>query len=184
MAYPPSRQIMIGSRLTWFEHFLNGWNTRFWKLEIFEKCPGPTFQKPTKYWCFENAPLPGSNFSKTRKNVFEKIKILEQLPGSKILLLAIQKNSSHIWEDAPRKVNNDEPDLRFFHGNLWPVISQAVRKPCFSTSIPRGQTCVSWISRHRRRRRRRLPTSRPLPTHPGMKYFREETLAVDYAHLS
>ena len=25
------------------------------------------------------------------------------------------------------------------------------------------------------------PRSRPLPTHPGMKYFREETLALDLA---
>ena len=40
------------------------------------------------------------------------------LPGSKIPLLAIHKIISHIWEDAPRKVNNDEPDLRFFHGNF------------------------------------------------------------------
>ena len=44
--------------------------------------------------------------------------------------LAILINIWHIWEDRSRKVNNDEPDLRFFHGNFWPVISQAVRKPC------------------------------------------------------
>ena len=25
--------------------------------------------------------------------------------------------------------------------------------------------------------------SRPLPTHPGMKYFRKETLAVDFSHF-
>merc|ERR1711908_224187 len=60
------------------------------------------------------------------------------LPKSKIPLLAIHKIISHIWEDGSRKVNNDEPNLRFFHGNFRPVISQAVRKPCFSTSIPRG----------------------------------------------
>ena len=36
----------------------------------------------------------------------------------------------HTWEDRSRKVNNDEPDLRFYHGNFWPVISQAVRKTC------------------------------------------------------
>ena len=47
--------------------------------------------------------------------------------------LAILVNIWHIWEDRSRKVNNDEPDLRFFHGNFWPVIDQAVRKPC-----PRG----------------------------------------------
>ena len=60
------------------------------------------------------------------------------MSGSKFPLLAIHKIISHIWEDGSRKVNNDEPDLRFFHGNFRPVISQAVRKPCFSTSIPRG----------------------------------------------
>ena len=64
-------------------------------------------------------PLPGSIFSKTHKiMVFEKIQIFEQLPGSKIPLSAIHKIISHIWEDAPRKVNNDNPDLRFFHGNF------------------------------------------------------------------
>ena len=79
--------------------------------------------------------------------------------GSKIPVLAIHKIISHIWEDRSRKVNNDEPDLRFFQGNFWPVISQAVWKPCFSTSIPRGPNlCIlgppTWISRRRRRRRR------------------------------
>ena len=50
----------------------------------------------------------------------QKNDVLENpvLPGSKIPLLAIHKIISHIWEDAPRKVNNDEPDLRFFHGNF------------------------------------------------------------------
>ena len=47
--------------------------------------------------------------------------------------LAILINIWHIWEDRSRKVNNDEPDLRFFHGNFWPVISRTIRKPC-----PRG----------------------------------------------
>ena len=83
-------------------------------------------------------PLSGSIFQKPAKKGVWKIKICEQLPGSKIPLLAIHKITSHTWEDAPRKVNNDEPDLRFFHGNFWPVISRTVRKPCFSTSIPRG----------------------------------------------
>ena len=45
-------------------------------------------------------------------------KIRDFLPGSKIPLLAIHKIISHIWEDRSRKVNNDEPDLRFFHGNF------------------------------------------------------------------
>ena len=70
----------------------------------------------------------------------QKIGFLKMPPfsGSEIPLLAIHKIISHIWEDRSRKVNNDEPNLRFFHGNFWPVISQAVRKPCFSAWIPRG----------------------------------------------
>ena len=48
----------------------------------------------------------------------KKIQISEQLPKSKIPLLAIHKLISHIWEDGSRKVNNDEPDLIFFHGNF------------------------------------------------------------------
>ena len=74
-------------------------------------------------------------FKNPQKNGFLKMSLFS---GSKIPLLAIHKIISHIWEDRSRKVNNDEPDLRFFHGNFRPVISQAVRKPCFSTSIPRG----------------------------------------------
>ena len=97
--------------------------------------------------------------------------------------LAILINIWHIWEDRSRKVNNDEPDLRFFHGNFWPVISQAVRKPCFSTSIPRGPTHLgpAWAHPDAAAGAGRIlkSRSRPLPTHPGMKYFRKETLAVD-----
>ena len=74
-------------------------------------------------------------FSNSRKNVVLK---MAPLPGSKFPRLAIHKIISHIWEDGSRKVDNDEPDLRFFYGNFSPVISRTVRKPCFSTSIPRG----------------------------------------------
>ena len=84
---------------------------------MLEKCPGHIF------------------FKNPQQNDVLKI---PPLPGSKIPLLAIHKIISHIRENRSRKVNNDELDLRFFHGNFRPVISQAVRKPCFSTSIPRG----------------------------------------------
>ena len=89
------------------------------ELEIwdFRKCPGPIFPILAKRKWFWKCP---------------------HLSGSKFQLLAIHKLISHIWEDGSRKVNNDEPDLRFFHGNFWPVISQAVQKPCFSAWIPRG----------------------------------------------
>ena len=77
------------------------------------------------------------------------------LPGSIIPLLATHKIISHIWEDRSRKVNNDQPGFRFFHGSFWPVISQAVRKPCFSTSIPRGPDLYILDFRRRRQRLRR-----------------------------
>ena len=86
---------------------------KFWKFEILEKCPGPIFQNPARKWCLEKS-------------------------RSKFPLLGIHKFISHIWEDGSQKVNNDDPELRFFHGSFWPVIGHAVRKPCFSTSIPRG----------------------------------------------
>ena len=112
---------------------------RFWKFQIFEKCPGPIFSKTRKILMFWKHPLCRVLFfQKPAKTCVWKIQIFEQLPGSKIPLSAIHKIISHIWEDAPRKVNNDEPDLRFFHGNFWPVISWTVQKPCFSTSTPRG----------------------------------------------
>ena len=78
----------------WLEHEI---------LEIsdLEKCPGPVFQKSAKNSVWKNPVL----------------------PGSKISFLAIHKSMSHIWENRSRKVNNDQTDLRFFHGNFWPVIS-------------------------------------------------------------
>ena len=68
-----------------------------------------------RFW--KNARVPF--FKNPQKNGVWKNQVL---PGSKIPLLAIHKIISHVWEDAPRKVNNEEPDLRFFHWNFWPVI--------------------------------------------------------------
>ena len=104
---------------TWSFGNLNGWN----------KCLGLFFSKKKT-----------QKEKKTKKKHcdLKKVNIFEQLPKSQIPLLAIHKIISHIWEDRSRKVNNDQPDFRFFHGNFWPVISQAVRKPCFSAWIPRG----------------------------------------------
>ena len=76
------------------------------------------------------------SFSKTSKRKW--VLKMPPLPGSEIPRLAIHKIISHIWEDRSRKVNNGEPGFRFFHWNFWPVISQAVRKSCFSAWIPRG----------------------------------------------
>ena len=61
----------------------------------------------------------------------------------------------YMWEDRSQKDHNDKPNLRFFHGNFWPVISQDVRKPRFSISIPRGPNpppCHSHSHSQRRRR--------------------------------
>ena len=55
--------------------------------------------------------------------VFEKIQIFEQLPGSKIPLLAIHKSISHIWEDAPRKVNNDANPISDFFTETFDLLS-------------------------------------------------------------
>ena len=45
-------------------------------------------------------------------------------------------NIWHIWEDRSQKVNNDKLDLIILHGNFWPVMSQAVRKPCPRGGVP------------------------------------------------
>ena len=69
--------------------------------------------------------------------------------------------------------------------SVWPVLSQGVRKPSFSCLIPRGQNLgfpdaagAAFAGGAGRILKSR---SRALPTHPGMKYFRKETLAVDLA---
>ena len=93
-----------------------------------------------------------------------------------------------IWEDGSRKVNMNEPNLRIYHGNFWPVMSQAVRKPCFSTSIPRGPNlCILDFQ---------TPPPAPAPPAPdefsnpdpgpsqrtqGWNTSARETLAVDMA---
>ena len=132
----------------------------FWEFEMLEKCRGTMFQIAAK------------------KGVWK----IEQLPKTKSPLSAIHKLIWHIWEDGSRKVNVNEPNLRIYHGNVWPVISQAVRKPCFSTSIPRGQIPRFPDAAAGAAGRTLKSRSRPLPTHPGMKCFRKETLAVDDIH--
>ena len=56
--------------------------------------------------------------------------------------LATLINIWHVWEDGSQKVNMNEPDLRICHGNFWPVIGQAVRKPCPLPPFP--QNIQSW----------------------------------------
>ena len=85
-------------------------NFRFWKnVRV-------SFFKNPQNMCFENVPLcPVLFFSKTRKKmVFEKIQIFEQLPGSKIPLLATHKIISHIWEDDLEKLITTNPIWDFF----------------------------------------------------------------------
>ena len=125
---------------------------RFWKFQIFEKCPGPIFQKPAKKWCFENAPhLSGSNFSKTRKKmVFEKIQIFDQLGPS----------LGPPWAHP-----------------LGPSLGPPTWAQLGPTHLGPGAAAGAGASAGGGRILK--SRSRPLPTHPGMKYFRKETLAVD-----
>ena len=162
------------------------WN--FENLRFLKNVRVPFFKNPQKIVFWKCPPFVRFQvFKNPQKMVFEKIQIWEQLLKSKSPLSAIHKIIWHIWQPRSRKVNNDEPDLRFFHGNFWPVISHAVRKPCFSTSIPRGPNPgfpdAAAGAAGAAAGRILKPRSRPLPTHPGMKYFRKETLAVDQKDL-
>ena len=104
-------------------------------------------------------------------NMWGGVKI-EQLPKSKSPLSAILMFFWHKWEDGSRKVDTNTVNFSSSPWNFGPVMNQDVRKPCFSTSIPRGQNpsfphaaaCAGPTLKSR---------SRPLPTHPGMKYFRK-----------
>ena len=95
----------------------------FWKFQIWETCPGPIFHKPANKTCVLKNPV---------------------LPGSKIPLLAIHKIISHIWEDAPRKVNNGEFDFSFFHGNFDLLSAGQFENLVFRPQSQGGQICVSW----------------------------------------
>ena len=90
---------------------------------------------------FENAhPLSGSHFSNSRKRIgFEKSQIWKQLSDFKSPLSAILMICWHQWEDESRKSNMSAANFSPTPWNFCLVMSQAVRKPCFSTSIPRGQ---------------------------------------------
>ena len=74
-------------------------------------------------------------FKNPQKNVFENKSVLS---GSKFPLLAIHKIISHIWEDGSRKVNNDEPDLRFFSRKLLTCYQPDSSKTLFFDLNPKG----------------------------------------------
>ena len=107
-----------------------------------------------------------------QKETNEKSQIWEQLSHFKSPLSATLMIFRHTWEDESRKVNLNAFIFSPTPWNFCPVMSQAVRKPCFLTSIPRGQIprfpdAAGAAGRTLKSR------SRPLPTHPGMKYFRK-----------
>ena len=52
----------------------------------------------------------------------------------------------HKWEDRSRKVGVNAFNFSSSHWNFWSVMSQAVRKPSFSTSIPRRQNPQNYTS--------------------------------------
>ena len=107
---------------------------KFWKFEILEKCPGSIFQIAAKKMFLKMPPLSGSKFP----------------------LLAIHKIISHIWEDGSRKVNNDEPDLRFLSRKLLICYKPCRSKTLFFDLNPKGKKFhISRCRRLRRRVRRR-----------------------------
>ena len=136
LAYRIFRLSTIGSRLTypviwaqseWTEHdFLEIWDlgnvsgshfskSRKTKLSFENACP----------WCFK---FP-------HKIGFWKVtdfQIFRSLP------LAILMIVWHKWEDGSWQVSMTAIDFSPTPWNFCPVMSQAVRKPCFSTSIPLG----------------------------------------------
>ena len=147
-------------------------NLRFWKND---RVPFFKFSQ-TRNWVSKMSTLVRIHvFENQQKMVFANIQFWEQLPKSKSPFSATHTIIWHIWKDGSRKVNNDEPDMRIYHGNFWPVMSQAVWKPCFLTSIPRGHiprfpdTAGTGGAAGQTLKSR----SRPLPTHPWMKYFRK-----------
>ena len=101
-------------------------------------------------WDWENARVPFYKF--LQKQVFKMptpgapnsrkktwVSKIEQLPKSKSGQTAILMFVWHKWEDGSRKVNMNAVNFSPTPWNFGPVMSQAVRKHCFSTSIPRGQ---------------------------------------------
>ena len=94
----------------------------------------------TYFWCFVNGRM---QFSKWPRPNFRSQNTIYFKAGNRFQVFKSPHLATliiiwHKWEDRSRKVSMEEPDLRFCHGNFWPFISHSVRKPCFSTSIPRG----------------------------------------------
>ena len=126
---------LIWAHSKWMEHdFLEIWD--------FRKMSGSHFSNSRKTIGFENAhPFkgPGPIFQSAAKRWVWKSQIWEQLSDFKSPLSATLMIFLHKWEDGSRKVNVNAVNFSPTPWNVCPVTSQAIRKPCFSTSIPREQ---------------------------------------------
>ena len=131
----------------------------------FEKMPTPTghmFQMPVnKTVFFLKMTTPGVS-NRCKMECFEKSSILEQFSHFKSIEPATLMIVWHKWEDRSWKASMNAFNFSLTPWHCCHVMVQAVGKPYLSISIPRWQN-----------HRFPDPNLTPLPTHPGMKYFRK-----------
>ena len=111
---------------------MNGWNMKFWKFKILEKCLGPNFSNSRKIMVLKMTTLMLQ--IPAQKWVWK----IGQLPKPKSPLSASLLIFWHTLEDGSRKVNMNAVNFSPTPWNFWPVMSQAFRKPSCLTSIPMG----------------------------------------------
>ena len=135
----------------------------FLKFEIWENARVLFFKFPQQQKMFWNAHPWCFKFQQTNDLGNQAI------PQIQIRANSHSHDSWHKWEDGSRKVNMNAINFSQTSWNFCPVMNQAVRKPCFSTSIARGQNPrfpdAAGAGRTLKSR------SRPFATHPGMKCF-------------
>ena len=89
----------------------------------------------------------------------------------------------HIWEGRSQKVNMEEPDLRFLSQKLLTCYKPCRSKTLFFDLNPKGPN-PGFPDAGADAGRILKSRSRPLPTRPGMKYFRKETSQRTYCPTS
>ena len=111
-------------------------NLRFWKnVQV------PFFKIPQQI-CVENARPWCVQFPKKMVIKITDFKMFRSLH------LAILMIFWHKWEARSRKVSMTAVNFSPSPWNFWPVMSQVIRKSCFSTSIPRGQNLARLVPEH------------------------------------
>ena len=140
---------------------------------FFLKCM--TLQKMSASPPPPHTPFPFSKFPQNMWVRYETSYILEQLSHSQSVQTATLIIVWHKWQTRSREINMRAFNFRPSPWNYWPAISQAVPKALFFEPNPN------------RTKTTRFPdarcfgddgltlnsTSRPLPTHPRVTYFRE-----------